>query len=82
MQGVKRIFDTRALCAQLIVTDDCNFSCRYWNEYIPGAPPVPLATLQERIDRPDALGVMAYDLFGGEPLLHPDLLGVMHHDQR
>jgi hypothetical protein len=38
--------------------------------------------LQERINRPDALGVMVYDLLGGEPLLHPDLLGVIRHDQR
>ena len=79
MQGVKRIFDTRALYAQLVVTDDCNLSCGYCNEYIPGAPPVPLTTLQERIDKLDALGVMVYDLLGGEPLLHPDLFGVIRH---
>ena len=29
MQGAKRIFDTRALYAQLVVTDDCNLSCGY-----------------------------------------------------
>ena len=79
MQGIKRIFDTQALYAQLVVTDNCNLSCGYCNEYIPGAPPVPFTTLQERIDQLDALGVMVYDLLGGEPLLHPDLCRVIGH---
>ena len=46
LQGAKRIFDAKALYAQLVITDDCNLSCDYCNEYIPGAPPIPLATLQ------------------------------------
>ena len=49
LQGAKRIFDTKAVYAQLVITDDCNLSCDYCNEYIPGAPPVPLATLQQRV---------------------------------
>jgi MoaA/NifB/PqqE/SkfB family radical SAM enzyme len=78
-QGAKRIFDAKALYAQLVITDDCNLSCGYCNEYIPGAPPVPLATLQERVDQLDALGVMVYDLLGGEPLLHPDLTALIRY---
>lgn len=73
LKGIKRIVDNRALYAQLVVTDNCNLSCGYCNEYIPGAPPVPLATLQQRVDKLHALGVMVYDLLGGEPLMHPDL---------
>lgn len=42
MQGIKRIFDRQALYAQLVVTDNCNLSCGYCNEFISGAPPVPL----------------------------------------
>jgi MoaA/NifB/PqqE/SkfB family radical SAM enzyme len=79
MQGVKRIFDRRAVYAQVVVTDDCNLSCGYCNEYLPGAPPVPLATLQARIDKLDELGVMVYDLLGGEPLLHPELVPVIRY---
>ena len=79
LKGVKRIFDDRALYAQVVVTDNCNLSCGYCNEYIPGAPPVPLATLQKRIDKLHGLGVMVYDLLGGEPLLHPDLCPVIRH---
>jgi MoaA/NifB/PqqE/SkfB family radical SAM enzyme len=79
MQGMKRIFDARAVYAQVVVTDDCNLSCGYCNEFMPGTPPVPLATLQERIDKLDALGVMVYDLLGGEPLLHPDLCTLIRY---
>jgi MoaA/NifB/PqqE/SkfB family radical SAM enzyme len=79
IQGVKRIFDRRAVYAQLVVTDDCNLSCGYCNEYMPGAPPVPLATLKARIDKLDALGVMIYDILGGEPLMHPDLFALIRY---
>lgn len=73
LQGARRIVDAKALYAQLVVTDDCNLSCGYCNEYIPGAPPIPLPLLQARVDKLDALGVLVYDLLGGEPLLHPEL---------
>jgi len=79
LQGAKRIFDAKALYAQLVITDDCNLSCGYCNEYIPGAPPIPLATLQARVDKLDALGVLVYDLLGGEPLLHPDLAALIRY---
>lgn len=79
IQGVKRIFDRQAVYAQIVVTDDCNLSCGYCNEYIPGAPPVPLATLKARIDKLDALGVMVYDILGGEPLMHPDLFELIRY---
>ena len=79
IQGVKRIFDRQAVYAQIVVTDDCNLSCGYCNEYIPGAPPVPLATLKARIDKLDELGVMVYDVLGGEPLMHPDLFELIRY---
>jgi MoaA/NifB/PqqE/SkfB family radical SAM enzyme len=79
LQGAKRIFDAKALYAQLVITDDCNLSCGYCNEYILGAPPIPLATLQARVDKLDALGVLVYDLLGGEPLLHPDLAALIRY---
>ena len=78
-QGLKRLVDRRAVYAQVVITDDCNLSCGYCNEYIPGSPPVPLAILQARLDKLDELGVMVYDLLGGEPLMHPDLAAVIRH---
>lgn len=79
MRGMKRIVDHRAVYAQLVVTDDCNLSCGYCTEFIPGAPPVPFDTLTSRIDQLDALGVMVYDLLGGEPLMHPELASIIRH---
>ena len=79
LRGAKRIFDAKALYAQLVITDDCNLSCGYCNEYMPGAAPIPLPTLQARVDKLDALGVLVYDLLGGEPLLHPHLVPLMRY---
>jgi len=74
MRGIKRLYDSRALYAQVVVTTDCNLSCGYCNEYTRGADAPPLSELKARIDRLNALGVMVYDLLGGEPLLHKDLV--------
>ena len=79
LQGAKRIFDAKALYAQLVITDDCNLSCDYCNEYIHGAPPIPLVTLRQRVDQLNALGVLVYDLLGGEPMLHPDLVPLIRY---
>jgi MoaA/NifB/PqqE/SkfB family radical SAM enzyme len=55
------------------VTDDCNLTCTYCDEYTPGAPIIPLEDLTQRVDRLDALGVQVYDFLGGEPLMHPQI---------
>ena len=57
LRGAKRLFDAQALYAQLVITDDCNLSCGYCNEYMPGAAPIPLPILQARVDKLAALGV-------------------------
>jgi MoaA/NifB/PqqE/SkfB family radical SAM enzyme len=79
LTGAKRVFDSRPLYAQVVVTDDCNLTCTYCDEYTPGAPIVPLEQLKARIDRLDALGVQVYDFLGGEPLLHPGLAELIRH---
>lgn len=71
--GASRVVDSRALYAQLVVTRDCNLNCAYCNEFTPGATHVQLKDLLARIDRLDELGVIVFDLLGGEPLIHPDL---------
>ncbi|HKF27969.1 MAG TPA: radical SAM protein, partial [Candidatus Binataceae bacterium] len=79
LTGAKRVFDSRPMYAQVVVTDDCNLSCEYCDEYTPGAPGVPLEELKARVDKLDDLGVMVYDFLGGEPLMHPDLPDVLAH---
>jgi MoaA/NifB/PqqE/SkfB family radical SAM enzyme len=79
LTGLKRVFDSRAMYAQVVVTDDCNLSCSYCNEYTPNAPKVPLAELKRRIDKLDSLGVQVYDFLGGEPLMHPDIAELVRY---
>jgi len=79
LTGVKRLFDNRPVHAQLILTYECNLSCRYCFEYTHGAPMVPFAVIARRIDALARLGAMAYDLLGGEPLLHPDIVDIVRH---
>ncbi len=79
MRGLKRLYDSKALYAQVVVTADCNLSCSYCNEYTPGAPSPPLSELKARIDRLDSLGVMVYDILGGEPLLHRDVVELVRY---
>jgi len=77
--AAKRLLDHKALYAQLLVTRDCNLSCAYCNEYTPGAPHVPLSELMQRIDKLDDLGVLVYDILGGEPVMHADLSALIAH---
>jgi len=75
----KRLFDDKALYAQLVITRNCNLSCAYCNEYTTGAPHLAVDTLMQRIDKLDELGVLIYDILGGEPLMHPALSDLVAH---
>ncbi len=75
--GMKRLVDRRPIHAQLVVTYDCNLSCAYCHEYTRGAPLVPLPVLADRVDALVRLGALTWDLLGGEPLLHPDLVALV-----
>ena len=67
------VFDKdRPLIANLIITRRCNLSCGYCYEYDKVSPPVPLATLKERIDHIARLRAVFVTLTGGESLLNPD----------
>lgn len=74
LTGFKRLFDSRPVHAQLVVTYECNLTCAYCHEYEPGAPMVPFDVLARRIDRLGELGAFTFDLLGGEPLMHPDIV--------
>jgi len=75
----RRIWDKKALYAQLIITRDCNLSCSYCNEFTTGAPHISSETLMQRIDKLDELGVLIFDILGGEPVMHPALPELVAH---
>lgn len=79
LTGAKRVVDSRPMYAQMVVTDDCNLTCSYCDEYTPGAPIIPLAILKQRIDKLDELGVQVYDFLGGETLMHPDIAELVRY---
>ena len=79
LTGAKRVFDHRPMYAQVVVTDDCNLTCSYCDEYTPGAPIIPIEELKRRIDKLDELGVLVYDFLGGETLMHPQIAELIAH---
>ena len=83
LRTLYRIFLQKApIEAQLIVTRRCNLSCGYCNEYDHHSPPIPLQTLQQRIDALHRLGVVNISLLGGEPLLHPHIADIVAYANR
>jgi MoaA/NifB/PqqE/SkfB family radical SAM enzyme len=67
------------LMAHIIPIRRCNLSCTYCNEFDSFSPPVPLDTMQRRIDLLARLGTSVISLSGGEPLLHPELDEIIRH---
>jgi MoaA/NifB/PqqE/SkfB family radical SAM enzyme len=65
--------------AHLVVTRRCNLSCGYCHEFDRKSPPVPTPVLRDRIDHLRRLRCVLVTLTGGEPLLHPDLAGLVAH---
>jgi MoaA/NifB/PqqE/SkfB family radical SAM enzyme len=67
------------LLVQIIPIRRCNIDCGYCNEYDKTSPPVPTETLRTRIDRLAALGTSVVAFSGGEPMLHPELDGLIRY---
>jgi len=82
LRAVPRGFDSRPLWAQINVTWQCNLACGYCTEFDNAKGHVPFAEVVARIDKCKELGVIHADLIGGEPLLHPDIIPLMHYVRR
>jgi MoaA/NifB/PqqE/SkfB family radical SAM enzyme len=67
------------LLVQIIPIRRCNIDCAYCNEYDKVSPPVPTDVMKARIDKLAALGTSVVAFSGGEPMLHPDLDGLIRH---
>ena len=72
------------LLAHVIPMRRCNLACAYCNEYDDFSPPVPMEDMVRWLDKLAALGTSIITISGGEPLMHPDIEGIIarirHHD--
>src|SRR5882757_2265837 len=57
----------------------CNLDCGYCNEYDDVSKPVPLEEMKRRLDLLADMGTSIVTISGGEPLMHPELEGVIKH---
>src|SRR5215470_18550402 len=74
----KGLFSTRhPILAHLIPIRRCNLSCKYCNEFDDFSAPVPIETMQRRVNLLADLGTTAVTMSGGEPLLHPQLESII-----
>ncbi len=64
---------------QVIVTRRCNLQCGYCSEFDKSSPIIPLEVLKRRVDHLQRLGVVEITFLGGEPLLHPDIAGLVRY---
>lgn len=65
------------ILAHIIPMRRCNLACEYCNEYDDHSPPVEIEVMNQRIDRLAKLGTAVVTISGGEPLMHPELEGVI-----
>lgn len=65
----------------IAVTAACNLrcsGCRYGRDFMPGHQ-LSLSMVRDLLDDAKAAGISTVRLYGGEPLLHPDLPGMVRH---
>jgi MoaA/NifB/PqqE/SkfB family radical SAM enzyme len=67
------------LLVHIIPVRRCNLACSYCNEYDSVSAPVPTDVMLRRIDHLARLRTSFLTFSGGEPLLHPDLDGLVAH---
>ncbi len=65
--------------AQIVPMRRCNLACTYCNEYDKTSDPVPLSTMQSRLDHLASLRTSCVTISGGEPMMHPDLDEILRH---
>src|SRR2546427_860796 len=80
---VRGLIDTDPpVLVKIIPIRRCNIDCGYCNEYDKVSAPVETATMRRRIDHLARLGTSVVAFSGGEPMLHPELDGLIAHIRR
>jgi MoaA/NifB/PqqE/SkfB family radical SAM enzyme len=70
------------LLVQIVPIRRCNIDCGYCNEYDKVSDPIPTDVLKARVDKLRELGTSVVAFSGGEPMLHPELDGLIRHIRR
>jgi len=70
------------IVAHIVPIRRCNLACTYCNEFDGVSKPVPIEIMLRRIDRLAELGTTVITISGGEPLLHPELDGIIRQIRR
>src|ERR1700744_3982248 len=70
------------ILAHIIPMRRCNLSCTYCNEYDKVSDPVPTAEMLHRVEILAGMGTGIITISGGEPLLPPDLDGIIRAIRR
>lgn len=79
---VSRVFDRRPWASHLYLTDQCNLSCHYCNEFDNETPHPATSDLKKWLRKLRDLGVMRVNFLGGEPLLHPHVVELVRFARR
>jgi MoaA/NifB/PqqE/SkfB family radical SAM enzyme len=79
LESGKRLLDRKPLQCSLYVTDRCNLDCAYCTEYDNSRPHPSLDDLKKWIRKIRELGTMRIALVGGEPLMHPNIVEIVHY---
>lgn len=70
------------ILAHIVPMRRCNLACTYCNEFDDFSAPVPESVLHQRIDHLAKLGLTVLVISGGEPLLHPQLDGIIARSRK
>src|SRR6187397_291744 len=82
-KAVKALIDTQhPILVHVVPMRRCNLSCAYCNEYDTVSQPVPLELMLRRLDKLADLGTSMITVSGGEPLMHPELDGMIAHTRQ
>ena len=79
LESGMRLLDRKPLQCSLYVTDRCNLDCAYCTEYDNSRPHPSLDDLKKWIRKIRELGTMRIALVGGEPLVHPNIVELVHY---
>ena len=82
MIGKALVSTKHPVLVHIIPRRRCNLACTYCNEFDDVSTAVPIEEMKRRLDILANMGTSIITISGGEPLLHPEIDGVIRHIRR